>query len=79
MDHLEMGGDIMGYQNYVGYEREKNRGLSPSNNNNNNNNYNGSFIYIALFPHVPDSPLQKIYMRVTQRLQCGKTCLIKIK
>ena len=30
MGHLEMGGDIMGYQNYVGYEREKNRGLSPS-------------------------------------------------
>ena len=38
MGHLEMGGDIMGYQNYFGYEREKNRGLSPSNNNNNNNN-----------------------------------------
>ena len=34
MGHLEMGGDIMGYQNYVGYEWEKNRGLSPSNNNN---------------------------------------------
>ena len=30
MGRLEMGGDIMGYQNYVGYEREKNRGLSPS-------------------------------------------------
>ena len=30
MGHLEMGGDIMGYQNYVGYEREKNGGLSPS-------------------------------------------------
>ena len=29
MGHLEMGSDIMGYQNYVGYKREKNRGLSP--------------------------------------------------
>ena len=33
MGHLEMGGDIVGYQNYVGYEREKSRGLSPSFNN----------------------------------------------
>ena len=30
MGHLEMGGDVMGYQKYAGYEREKNRGLSPS-------------------------------------------------
>ena len=30
MCHLAMGGDIMGYQNYVGYEGDKNRGLSPS-------------------------------------------------
>ena len=26
MGHLEMGSDIMGYQNYVDYEREKNWG-----------------------------------------------------
>ena len=30
MGHVEMGGDIMGYQNYVGHEQEKNRRLSPS-------------------------------------------------
>ena len=29
MGHLEMGGDIMGYQNCAGYKREKNSGLSP--------------------------------------------------
>jgi len=29
MGLLEMGGDIMGYQNCAGYKREKNRRLSP--------------------------------------------------
>jgi len=29
MGHLEMGGDTMGYQNYAGYKREENKGLSP--------------------------------------------------
>ena len=30
MGHLEMGGDIMGYQNYGCYNQENQRGLCPS-------------------------------------------------
>ena len=30
MGHIEVGINIMGYENYAGYKQEKKRGLSPS-------------------------------------------------